>query len=337
LSDTLFLPAFTIPSSPLPFFSSLVGLLSPFPLSGETTWTVYQNDAPTHHERAAIRLAPPHLPIAVGWHLYVCDLVPSLWPTVCEHDSAYYVHDILESILTDSPTGLSSITLVQKVRPVDEPSYSPLSDISISYRFNVHDDAVRMPQPGMPVHTAPHSQYPIPSSPASPQASHPSFFASPRYPSYPQKHSYSPSRSQNSYDYRSDEYYPRHSRTHEPVATPDPTQFNEARRYAVAGSEWDGSNTSHTEPRRPQREMNEHWSATHSNRQDVHSFASPSHRNHDRSLASQGHAVFGGCTNIAVNNYGHITSRVEAPAPPPPGMQSPLSSITLCLTSLLFV
>jgi hypothetical protein len=89
-SYSSFLSAFPMPSSPLSLFSSLIGLLSPFPLSGETIWTVYQNDAPIHHEQCTIRLASPHLPISGGWHLYVCDLVPSLWPTLCEHDSAYF-------------------------------------------------------------------------------------------------------------------------------------------------------------------------------------------------------------------------------------------------------
>jgi hypothetical protein len=212
-----------------------------------------------------------------------------------------------------------------------------LSDISISYRFNVHDDTVHAPQPDAPVHAGPHSHYPIPSSPASPQASHPSFFASTSYPSRVLKHSYAPSRSQNSYDDQSAGYYPRHRRTHEPVATPDPTQFNESRRHEVAGSGWDGSsNTSYAGSRGSQRETNDCGTSSHPNLQYVHSLASPSHHNHNRSLAPEGHSVFGRCTNFAVNNYGHITSRVDAPAPPPPpGMQSPLSSITLCLTSLL--
>lgn len=80
-------PAYPSPSSTLSSFSSLVELVSPFPLSEETTWTVYKDKTLIHQDRTAIRMTSP-LPNAAGRRVYICELVPSLWPLLCESEGA---------------------------------------------------------------------------------------------------------------------------------------------------------------------------------------------------------------------------------------------------------
>ncbi|KAH6913378.1 hypothetical protein BKA70DRAFT_1421656 [Coprinopsis sp. MPI-PUGE-AT-0042] len=101
-------PVSSTPSLTLSSFSSVVELVSPFPLSEETTWTVYKDKTFMHQERTVIRMTSP----AAGRLGYVCDLVPSLWRTLCDSEDP------------------NSITIVQKVR-------SALRSASIVYHFNL--------------------------------------------------------------------------------------------------------------------------------------------------------------------------------------------------------
>ena len=84
------LPAYPTPSSTLSSFSGFVEVVSPFPLSEETSWTVYKDKTLIHQERTAIRMTSP-IPTATGRRVYICELVPSLWPTLCETEGIWFI------------------------------------------------------------------------------------------------------------------------------------------------------------------------------------------------------------------------------------------------------
>ncbi|KAH6876778.1 hypothetical protein BKA70DRAFT_1476157 [Coprinopsis sp. MPI-PUGE-AT-0042] len=132
-------PVYPTPSSTLSSFSSSVELVSSFRLSEETTWTVYKDNALMHQEQTVICMSSP----AAGRHGYICDLVPSLWPMLCNSEDP------------------NSITIVQKVRSARETSFlattehyaSPVRLASIVYHFNIPDYTMFKLRPANPANT----------------------------------------------------------------------------------------------------------------------------------------------------------------------------------------
>ncbi|KAH6913381.1 hypothetical protein BKA70DRAFT_720760 [Coprinopsis sp. MPI-PUGE-AT-0042] len=295
-------PPYPTSSSTLSSFSSLLELVSPFPLSEETTWSVYRDNAVVHQERTAIFPTSP-LPNEASQRLYVCDLVPSFWPKLCDSKDP------------------NSITIVQKVRSAREPSSLPLKEASIVYHFNVPDYIYMKPKSRPPP-----SPYTVegglpsnstPSSPGLPQSYHPSSDSSHRGSSS-QGYGYWPSSSHGSYGPQDTGYDLGHRRMHDPsCAIPNPSQSIGGRQYAVHSSPWrqdghvggDASPNSYVEPRVTQWEANGHRSFPFSNLPD-NGAINPRDGRHDYSRSMGGPSVFGHSTNIAVNNS-HIRMDVR--------------------------
>ncbi|KAH6913405.1 hypothetical protein BKA70DRAFT_1525632 [Coprinopsis sp. MPI-PUGE-AT-0042] len=297
-------PAHPTPSLTLSSFSSFVELVSPFPLSEDTTWSVYRDNALVHQERTELSRVTSPLPGAADRRVYVCDLVPSLWPILCESEDPNY------------------ITIVQKVRSTRESSSLPVKEASIVYHFNVPDYTKLRLRPAAPsynVDTARH-RYSLPSSLTSPKGFYPSF---PNYGSSLQGYTSWPSSSQDYYSYQDAGYYPGHRRmhNHDPsLVAADPTQSIGGRRYAVnrsPGQEGDVESdvSPHLFPTksRTQWDTNAHGAISLLKSPFACAAGSGCCR-HNHSLSLDGLSVFGRCTNIAVN-YCHITSQTDVRPP----------------------
>lgn len=221
--------------------------------------------------------------------------------------------------MTSTSTDPTSLTIVQQIRSAPLASHLPAKEASILYHFRVLDCSKPRLRPDPSTYTTGRSWYSTPSSLASSQACHPSDTVVSNHASRSWGPGYRPSRSHRPYDFQNAEYYPR---THElPSATVNSTWSDESRPYTLNRSQWDVvSNASYAEPRGPQWDANGDVPFSPSNPPAVHKTANLVYHSQDPPLAQEGHAVFGRCTSIAVNNYGHITTQVDAR--PPQGTQS---------------
>ncbi|KAH6913404.1 hypothetical protein BKA70DRAFT_1558740 [Coprinopsis sp. MPI-PUGE-AT-0042] len=294
-------PAHPTPSSTLSSFSSFIELVSSFPLSEETTWSAYRDNTLVHQERTELRMAS-FLPAEAGRHLYVCDLVPSLWPVLCESEDPTY------------------ITIVQKVRSARDSSLLSVKEASIVYQFNVPDYTKHKLRPTTSSYAATAS-YPAPLPSTSSHTYHPSRSSVPNYGSSSQGYGYWPSSSQGLYGYRDTGYHPGHRRMHDPsLAVVNPSQSIGGRQDAADSSPWRqddhvGSDVSpnsfYAEPRANQWDTNGHRSFPFSNLPD-NGATNPRDGRHNHSHSTGGPSVFGHSTNIAVNNS-HIKMDLSIP------------------------